>query len=153
MPDGAYHGESAGDWDGMTDKPVWVRVDMTVKGDELTFDFHGSDPQVTFVNSPLGNTISICMESFYAFIDPMAPKNQGSFTPVHVIAPLGTVVNPRYPATVGPGRSAWASPSWRPARSRWLRRCPTGPPAGSPATPAPSTWGWTWTRSTRAPAR
>ena len=54
MPDGTYHGESAGDWDGMTDKPVWVRVDMTVRGDELTFDFHGSDPQVTFVNSPLG---------------------------------------------------------------------------------------------------
>ena len=43
MPEGTYHGESAGDWDGTTDRPVWVRVDMTVKGDELTFDFHGSD--------------------------------------------------------------------------------------------------------------
>ena len=110
MPDGTYHGESAGDWDGMTDQPVWVRVDMTVKGDELTFDFHGSDPQVTFVNSPLGNTISICMESFYAFIDPMAPKNQGSFAPVHVVAPLGTVVNPRYPATVGAGQISVGEP-------------------------------------------
>ena len=110
MPDGTYHGESAGDWDGMTDKPVWVRVDMTVKGDELTFDFHGSDPQVTFVNSPLGNTISICMESFYAFIDPMAPKNQGSFKPVHVIAPEGTVVNPTYPATVGAGQISVGEP-------------------------------------------
>jgi N-methylhydantoinase B len=83
---------------------------MTVKGDELTFDFHGSDPQVTFVNSPLGNTISICMESFYAFIDPMAPKNQGSFRPVHVIAPEGTVVNPRYPATVGAGQICVGEP-------------------------------------------
>ena len=110
MPDGTYHGESAGDWDGMTDRPVWVRVEMTIKGDELTFDFHGSDPQATFVNSPLGNTISVCMESFYAFIDPMAPKNQGSFTPVHVIAPLGTVVNPKYPATVGAGQISVGEP-------------------------------------------
>ncbi len=101
MPDGTYHGESATDWDGATDKPVWVRVAMTVAGDELTFDFTGSDEQVSFVNSPLGNTISIAMESFYAFIDPMAPKNQGSFVPVYVIAPEGSVVNPTYPATVG----------------------------------------------------
>ena len=101
MPDGTYHGESATDWDGTTDKPVWVRVDMTVAGDELTFDFAGSDPQVSFVNSPLGNTRSIALESFYAFIDPMSPKNQGSFAAVHVAAPQGTVVNPSYPATVG----------------------------------------------------
>ena len=101
MPDGVYYGESASDWDGTTDKPVRIKVQLTVKGDELTFDFEGSNPQVTFVNSPLGNTISIVMESFYAMIDPSAPKNQGSFKPVHVIAPEGTVVNPTYPATVG----------------------------------------------------
>ncbi len=101
MPGGVYYGESASDWDGHTDKPVWVRVKLTVKGEELTFDFEESDPQVTFVNSPMGNTISIVMESFYAMIDPSAPKNQGSFVPVHVIAPEGTVVNPKYPATVG----------------------------------------------------
>ena len=50
------------------------------------------------------------MESFYAFIDPMAPKNQGSFAPVHVIAPLGTVVNPEYPATVGAGQISVGEP-------------------------------------------
>jgi N-methylhydantoinase B len=101
MPDGIYRGESAADWDGATDKPVWVRVTMTVAGDEITFDFKGSDEQVTFVNSPLGNTISIAMESFYAFIDPIAPKNQGSFRAIRVLAQEGTVVNPAYPATVG----------------------------------------------------
>jgi N-methylhydantoinase B len=101
MRDGVYYGESASDWDGTTDRPVWVRVKMTVKGDELTFDFSESDPQATFVNSPVGNTISIVMESFYAMIEPSAPKNQGSFVSVHVIAPEGTVVNPKYPATVG----------------------------------------------------
>ena len=154
MPDGTYHGESAGDWDGMTDKPVWVRVDMTVKGDELTFDFHGSDPQVTFVNSPLGNTISICMESFYAFIDPMAPKNQGSFKPGARDRARGDGGQPEVPGDGGRrDRSAWASRSWRPARSRWPRRCRSGPRAASRATPAPSTWAWTWTRSTRAPGR
>ncbi len=101
MKKGRFSGESATDWDGTTDKPVWVRVDLTVTDDEIEFDFSRSDPQASFVNSPLGNTISVAMESFYAFIDPMAPKNQGSFVPVRVIAPEGSVVNPRYPATVG----------------------------------------------------
>jgi N-methylhydantoinase B len=101
MPDGVYYGESASDWDGNTDKPVWVRVRMTVKGEELTFDFSESNPQVTFVNSPIGNTVSIVMESFYAMIEPSAPKNQGSFAPIHVVAPEGTIVNPKYPSTVG----------------------------------------------------
>ena len=50
------------------------------------------------------------MESFYAFIDPAAPKNQGSFAPVHVIAPEGTVVNPSYPATVGAGQISVGEP-------------------------------------------
>ena len=101
MRPGTYRGESASDWDGTTDRPVWVRVDLKVDRDGLVFDFSRSDPQATFVNSPFGNTQSIVMESFYAFIDPMAPKNQGSFRPVSIIAPEGSVVNPRYPATVG----------------------------------------------------
>lgn len=101
MKKGKFSGESATDWDGTTDKPVWVRVDLTVADEELEFDFSRSDPQASFVNSPLGNTISVAMESFYAFIDPMAPKNQGGFRPVRIIAPEGSIVNPRYPATVG----------------------------------------------------
>jgi N-methylhydantoinase B len=101
IPDGVYKAESSCDWDGRTDRPITVRVTTTVKGDSLTFDFSGSDPQATFVNCPMGVTITSAMEGLYYIVDPKVPKNGGAQKPVSFIAPEGTVVNPRYPATVG----------------------------------------------------
>jgi N-methylhydantoinase B len=101
IPDGVYYGESAADWDGATDKPIWVRVDVTVKGDEIAFDFSKSDPQATFVNSPVGNTVAHTLIAFYLVLDPSVPRNQGNKMPVSIAAPEGCVCNPRYPATVG----------------------------------------------------
>lgn len=101
IPDGTYTGESAADWDGRTDKPVFVRVKAIVEGDELTFDFSDSDPQVTFINCPLGVTITSAMVGLFYLIDPSVPKNGGAMNPVRFVAPEGTVVNARYPATVG----------------------------------------------------
>lgn len=106
IPDGIYYGESATDWDGKTDKPIFVRVKTTVKGEEITFDFAESDPQATFVNVPLGLTKMDVLPGFYSLIDPSVPKNGGTMNPVAVIAPEGTVVNPRYPATVGASQIA-----------------------------------------------
>ncbi len=102
MPDGVYYGEAGTDWDGQTDKPIWVRVKMTIKGSDITFDLSQSDPQATFVNSPMGTTIYAVMTAFYSMIDPAVPKNYGSMKPVHIIVgPEGSVVNPKYPATIG----------------------------------------------------
>ncbi|MBI5439860.1 MAG: hydantoinase B/oxoprolinase family protein [Deltaproteobacteria bacterium] len=101
IPDGTYYGESATDWDGKTDKPVWVRVDAIVKGDELTFDFSKSDPQCTFVNCPEGVVITDSAISAFFIVDASVPKNGGALRPIHVVAPKGSVVNPIYPATVG----------------------------------------------------
>ncbi len=106
IPDGVYYGESATDWDGKTDKPIFVRVKTTVKGEEITFDFSDSDPQATFVNVPLGLTKMDVLPGFYSLIDPSVPKNGGTMNPVTVIAPEGTVVNPQYPATVGASQIA-----------------------------------------------
>lgn len=106
IPDGAYYGESATDWDGQTDKPIWVRVKVTVKGEEITFDFSESDPQATFVNVPLGLTRMDVLPGLYSLIDPDVPKNGGTMNPLTIIAPEGTVVNPKYPATVGASQIA-----------------------------------------------
>ena len=110
IPDGIYYGEAGTDWDGRTDRPVYVRTKMTVNGDEITFDLSESDPQVTFVNTPLGTTVMAIMVAFYSMIDLTVPKNYGSMKPVHVIAPKGTVVNPSYPATVGACQIAMGIP-------------------------------------------
>lgn len=101
IPDGSYRGESAADWDGETDKPIWVRVTAVVKGDELTFDFSDSDPQATFVNCPIGATITSAMVGLFYLVDSSVPKNGGALDPIKFVMPEGTVVNPRYPATVG----------------------------------------------------
>jgi N-methylhydantoinase B len=101
IPDGRYHGESSCDWDGRTDRPITVRVDAIVEGDRLTLDFSGSDAQATFVNCPVGATICSAMVGLFYLLDPTVPKNGGALSAVEFVIPEGTVVNPRYPATVG----------------------------------------------------
>jgi len=102
IPDGEYYGESAVDWDGsVRDVPVWIRVKLTVKGDEMTFDFSDTMEQVDFVNSPLGNTYAYVYLALFLSVDPTVPHNGGAMRPVHIIAPEGKVVNPTRPHTYG----------------------------------------------------
>ena len=105
IPDGTYSGESATDDDGTTlDEPVWVRVDITVKGDSLIADFSRSDAQRRgFVNCPYAASYAIAVGSMMPLFDPALADfhNEGTLRPITFIAPEGSVVNPRYPATVG----------------------------------------------------
>ena len=104
-PDGTYYGESATDDDGTTlDENVWVRVDVTVAGDEIIGDYSKSDDQRDgFVNCPYGGTYSRAVAGCFLFFDPDLPgfHNEGSMRPITVIAPEGSVCNAQYPATVG----------------------------------------------------
>src|SRR3990172_7721272 len=105
IPDGTYFGEAATDDDGtVLDEPVWVRVEITVKGDAITVDFSRSDAQRKgFVNCPFAASYAITVGSMMLLFDPALADfhNEGSLRPITVIAPPGTVVSPKYPATVG----------------------------------------------------
>ena len=105
IPDGTYYGEAATDHDGTKlDVPVWVRLDLIKKGDSITLDWSKSDPQVKgFVNSSFANTYSLSMAFCFLYGDPALSEyhNQGSMMPFTVIAPEGSVLNPRYPAVLG----------------------------------------------------
>ena len=105
IPDGSYTGEAATDDDGTElDTPVWVRVDVTVAGDELTIDFSRSDKQRKgFVNSVYAATYGIAIGGAAMVMDPALADyhNEGTMRPIKVIAPLGSLVNCEYPATVG----------------------------------------------------
>ena len=102
MPDGDYYGEMAVDWDGtVPNRPVWVRVKITVKGDEMWVDFSDTMKQVDFVNSPLGNTYCFTYLPIFYATNPDLPHNHGALVPIHIIAPEGTVVNPTRPHTYG----------------------------------------------------
>ncbi len=102
VPDGEYYGEMGVDWDGTTpNRHVYVRVKLTIAGDEMTFDFSDSDDQVDFINSPLGNTHAYVFMALFLTMDPSIPHNHGAIEPIHIIAPPGKVVNPTRPHTYG----------------------------------------------------
>ena len=105
MPDGTYHGEAATDDDGtVLDEPVWVRVDLTVRGDEITLDFSRSDAQRKgFVNMIYAASYSQAVAIILCTLDPELADyhNEGSLRPIKIINPKGLVVNAQYPATVG----------------------------------------------------
>ena len=107
IPDGVYFGEAATDDDGTElDVPVWVRVEITVKGDELELDFAKSDSQRKgFINQIYEATYGAAICAVVLFFDSALADyhNEGSMTPITVKAPEGSVVNCQYPATVGGG--------------------------------------------------
>ncbi|MBW1803950.1 MAG: hydantoinase B/oxoprolinase family protein, partial [Deltaproteobacteria bacterium] len=86
-PAGTYHAERAADWDGTTDRPVWVRLDLTVKPEEgqLIFDFSESDPQADFINVPLGQVWSSVAAGLLWCMPPGMPRNQGFFNCMDII--------------------------------------------------------------------
>ena len=98
-PDGTYPAEDSMDNDGITDVPRTVRVTVEVRGDSVVVDFTGTDPQVEGpLNSVMGYTASGVYMTIQAATDPTIPPNSGCYRPVEIIAPEGTIVNPRFPA-------------------------------------------------------
>jgi N-methylhydantoinase B len=102
LQDGVYEGESCLDSDGFSDQPIRIKVAITIRGEEAWVDFAGSAPQVTgFVNSPMANTATCVYVAFLTTVTtPDIPHNEGVYRPIHISAPEGSVVNPRFPAPV-----------------------------------------------------
>jgi N-methylhydantoinase B len=100
-PAGTYYAERAADWDGTTDKLVWVRLALTVKPEEgkLVFDFSESDRQVDFINVPIGQVWSSVSSALLWSLPPDIPRNQGFFDSIEIITKRGSVLDPVYPAT------------------------------------------------------
>ena len=99
MPDGVYQAESFMDDDAVDiDQPVPVRVKVTIKGGEMTVDLSDMSPQVTgFFNSGAG--VACAQVAFKCLTLPRDnPINDGSFRPLKVIVPPGTVVSALHPA-------------------------------------------------------
>jgi N-methylhydantoinase B/oxoprolinase/acetone carboxylase alpha subunit len=108
IPDGSYENEDYIDDSGRTSDPAKIHVRINVKGDELHADFTGSSPQVSGpLNAALavtaGNTVIGVLHSIEVSGDYVL--NQGTFRPVHVVAPKGTIVNPDFPAPVQGGNT------------------------------------------------
>ena len=102
LPDGIYYGEDAGDDIEGSGTPLWVRAKVTVAGDEMEIDFEGTCAQVgRNINSPLASTESAVMSCIKGvLIGGDVPFNEGSFRPIRLKVPYGSILNPRPPAPV-----------------------------------------------------
>lgn len=102
FPDGRYDFEDFLDSDGMNGPPQRIKVEIVIEGDTLKADFTGTSAQVaTAINSPLSYTRSAFFLAVRSIMAPELPNTAGFFRPLELIAPEGTLVNPRFPAAVG----------------------------------------------------
>lgn len=95
IPPGVYPGEDWVDDDGHDDRPVPIRVTVTVKRDRVAFDFTGTGAAVRGpVNATPFVTSSAVYYSLKSLVAPDVPGNDGCYRPIAVTVPPGTILNP-----------------------------------------------------------
>src|SRR6266404_6014883 len=98
LPSGEWKNET---WSDGFEEPIVIRCTVRVAGDEIFIDFTGSSPQSTRgINVVLNYTHAYASFAIKAAICPDVPHNEGSFRPVHVSAPPGSILNALEPAPV-----------------------------------------------------
>jgi N-methylhydantoinase B len=104
IPDGTYAAEDVLDDDGISEAEIPIRVRITIKADHATVDFSGSASQVSgSINAVEAITVSAVAYAFRCLLGPDVPASAGLMQPIEVIAPTGTVINAKHPASVAGG--------------------------------------------------
>lgn len=100
LPDGTYSSELQ--TDGLMDKPVTLKLTLTIEGDRIIADYTGTDAQVDrAINCALCYTYAMTMYGVKVCTSPNLPNNEGAWRPISIIAPDGCIVNPVFPASGG----------------------------------------------------
>ncbi|WP_449282661.1 hydantoinase B/oxoprolinase family protein [Leucobacter sp.] len=101
LPDGTGEAEGSLDDDGRDGPPTRVHARITKRGDRLEIDLSGSDPQTAgAMNVPWASARAGLVYAVRCVVAPGIGSNDGLLRRLDVIAPEGTVVNPRPPAAV-----------------------------------------------------
>ena len=106
IPDGKYSFSDYLDDDLVMPFPVRIKVTIIVRDGKVTLDFNGTDLQVlSAYNIPTLGTrhpwLSLRLVALALTLDPSVPLNCGLFDDITIVAPQGTLLNPRYPAATG----------------------------------------------------
>ncbi len=104
LPEGVYEAEDYFDDYGPHTESLKVRVAVTIKDGGFIIDFSGSSPQTrSGLNSTFNYTRAYSYFTLKALtVQDRVPQNEGCIRPIEVIAPEGSLFNPRPPAAVGP---------------------------------------------------
>ncbi|MFQ5762471.1 MAG: hydantoinase B/oxoprolinase family protein, partial [Candidatus Bathyarchaeia archaeon] len=100
IPDGEYEFESHLEDDGVIPNKKWkIKITTAIRGDEIIFDYTGSDPQCAGqLNMSFPCVASVSYTALMFITDPSIPRNEGCYRPVTIIAPPHSIVNCSYPA-------------------------------------------------------
>ena len=98
VPDGTYR--YAFRTDG-TDVPFDFKIALTVAGDEIVADYTGTSPQQPrAINCVIAYTYAMTAYAVRCALLPNLANNEGMYRPIKVVAPEGSLLNPRFPAAV-----------------------------------------------------
>jgi N-methylhydantoinase B len=100
IPDGVHRSVAQVDSDGVVDEPLLIRLAVTKRDGELTFDFSESSPPC---QGPMNSVFATTCSSVYLamrHIFPEVPISAGAFEPLHVPRPTGTFLDAHYPRPV-----------------------------------------------------
>ena len=107
LPDGQWQFDDVLDSAGprpQQQTPRASRSTLTIAGDEVTFDFTGTDAQRPGnVNAVEAVTVSAVAFAFRTATDPTLPANGGAMRPVRSSRRAGSIVAARAPVAVGAG--------------------------------------------------
>ncbi len=104
LPRGTYKFEDFLEGDGRSDRPLAVRVAVTLRGETAIVDFTGSDAQARGpVNANLAVTTSAVMYVFRCLVPEEIPFTAGILRPIRLVAPEGSIVNAVLPAAMAAG--------------------------------------------------
>jgi N-methylhydantoinase B len=83
---------------------IVIALRLELRDGRVRLDYRGTSGQVSFpLNAVFGVTLSGVHYALRAVTDPTIPMNDGCFRPVDVVAPEGSLLNPRRPAPVSGG--------------------------------------------------
>jgi N-methylhydantoinase B len=96
--------EDALEGDGVSEEPVRVAVEASVREGRLHFDFAGTSPEVRGnVNCPLAVTRAAAVFVLRTLLDDDVPTNDGIARAIALDAPVGCALNAQWPSAVAAG--------------------------------------------------
>ena len=100
VPDGVYRAEGIVE-QGKGKDDIVIKVAVEVKESDIMVDLEGSSPQVDWGGNVVFNfTYAYVFMAMKSMFDPDIPNNDGCTAPIAMKAPLGSVVNCKFPAAV-----------------------------------------------------
>jgi N-methylhydantoinase B len=103
LPSGVLGGRFVIDTDGIDpERDFVVEAAVEVGDGAITIDFTGTSPQAQGpINASRSQALSGVVYAVRSLIDPTIPMNEGSFAPIDVVLPSGSLLNPDPPAACG----------------------------------------------------